>query len=76
MPTTADNLLDAVNGEHYEFTDMYKRHENDARSEGFIDLAEQFKGVGQIESTHEARYRALLEDVKLKKFFKRNTEII
>jgi rubrerythrin len=69
-------LLDAVNGEHYEFADMYKRHEKDARAEGFTDLAEQFKGVGQIESTHEARYRALLEDVKLNKVFKRNTEIV
>ena len=69
VPDTLTNLQDAVNGENYEWTEMYKDFAKVAREEGFNKIAEQFEGVAKIEAEHEARYRALLENVKEKKCF-------
>ena len=33
--TTAENLLEAANGENYEWTDMYANFAKEAREEGF-----------------------------------------
>ena len=64
VPTTEENLLDAAEGENYEWTDMYVKFENDATEEGFTELARLFKGVAAIEKTHEERYRTLLQNLK------------
>ena len=39
IPGTSDNLLDAANGENYEWTDMYAQMAKDAKEEGFDHLA-------------------------------------
>ena len=62
--STLENLEEAANGENYEWTDMYKEFEEVARKEGFIEIANKFRMVGQIEKTHEERYLKLLEKVK------------
>ena len=59
VPATYENLLDAAAGENSEWTDMYKRMAEEAREEGFIEIAEKFEGVAKIENEHEKRYRAL-----------------
>ncbi len=64
VPDTATNLLDAANGENYEWTDMYDRFAEEARKEGFTRIAALFEGVGRIEREHEARYRKLLANVE------------
>lgn len=64
VPNTATNLLDAANGENYEWTDMYDRFAEEARKEGFTRIAALFEGVGRIEREHEARYRKLLANVE------------
>ena len=69
VPTTEENLLDAVNGENYEWTDMYKNFAKVAKQEGFVEIAKLFEGVAKIEAEHEARYNALLENVKKRKCF-------
>ncbi len=61
---TATNLLDAAEGENYEWTDMYSTFAKEAREEGFDDIAFLFEGVAKIEKEHEERYRALLKNVK------------
>jgi rubrerythrin len=76
VPTTAENLLDAANGEHYEWSKMYARMAKDAKKEGFLDLARRFEGVAKIEAIHEQRYRDLLKDVKTKTVFKRSHNIV
>lgn len=63
VPDTAANLKDAIAGEDYEYTDMYKRFAEDARAEGFDDIAEKFEQVGAIEKEHEERYAKLLKNV-------------
>ena len=61
IPGTADNLLDAAEGENYEWTDMYEGFAKTAEEEGFPELAAKFRMVGEIEKHHEERYRALLK---------------
>ena len=66
---TAENLLNAAEGEHYEWTDMYDGFAKTADEEGFHELAEKFRRVAAIEKHHEERYRALLKNVELKEVF-------
>lgn len=69
---TAENLLQAAQGEHYEWTDMYERMARDAEEEGFADLARQFRGVAAVEKAHEERYRKLLNNVQAKAVFEKS----
>lgn len=69
VPTTEENLRDAAAGENYEYTDMYKKMAEEAREEGFMEIAAKFELVGKIEAEHEARYLKLLENVKEGKVF-------
>jgi len=71
---TADNLLQAAEGENYEWTDMYVRFAKDADDEGFPELAAKFRRVGEIEKAHEERYRKLLKNVELDKVFEKEEE--
>ena len=64
VPKTLENLEDAANGENYEWTSMYKEFAEVAREEGFDYIADKFEGVAKVEAEHEARYRALLENVR------------
>lgn len=64
VPETAAALLDAAEGEMYEWTDMYAGFEVTAREEGFEEIADLFAGVAKIEKEHEERYRALLSNVE------------
>lgn len=76
LGTTEQNLTEAANGEHYEWTTMYKEFAATARKEGFEDIAKQFEAVGAIEKAHEERYRHLLSCVVEKKVFvKENQQI-
>ncbi len=58
------NLIDAASGENYEWTDMYKKMAQEAREEGFEELALKFEYVGKVEASHEKRYLKLLESLK------------
>ena len=71
VPGTLENLLDAAAGEHGEWTDMYKRMSEEAKEEGFDELAYKFAAVGEIEKRHEERYKALLANVKEENVFKK-----
>ena len=62
---TAQNLEAAAEGENYEWTDMYEGFAKTAEEEGFPELAEKFRMVGEIEKHHEERYRALLKNVEV-----------
>lgn len=63
VPETSENLEDSAKGEEYEWTDMYKKFAEDARAEGFEEIAQKFEGVGAIEKEHEARFRKLLKNI-------------
>ena len=72
LGTAEENLLHAAEGESYEWTDMYDRMAKEADEEGFHALAEQFRGVGAIEKSHEERYRKLLKNVEEKAVFEKS----
>ena len=74
--TTAENLLDAAEGENYEWTDMYATFAKEAREEGFDHIAELFEGVAAIEKSHEERYRKLLANVEGGLVFSRDGDAI
>ncbi|MDR2964398.1 MAG: rubrerythrin family protein [Treponema sp.] len=76
IPGTAENLTAAAEGEHGEWTEMYKRMAEDARSEGFNDIAFLFESVGNIEKEHEDRYLKLLKNVQDKAVFKKNQKSV
>ena len=61
---TKANLLDAANGENYEWTDMYDSFAKTAKEEGFDHIAYLFEQVGKIEKEHEERYRKLLSNLE------------
>ena len=65
-----ENLADAAAGENYEWTEMYKKMAEEAREEGFEELAKKFEGVAEVEAAHERRYLKLLESYKNDKTFK------
>ena len=69
VPTTEKNLEDAASGEHYEHTSMYKRMAEEAREEGFTEIAIKFELVAKIEAEHEKRYLKLLENLKSDRVF-------
>ena len=69
--STAENLLEAANGENYEWTEMYAEFAKVAEEEGFNELAAKFRLVAAIEKTHEERYRALLTNVETQKVFEK-----
>ena len=70
--TTAENLTAAAEGENFEWTDMYEGFAKTAEEEGFMELAEKFRGVAAIEKKHEERYRALLKNVEMQEVFKKS----
>ena len=72
LSDTAENLLNAAEGENYEWTDMYAGFAETADKEGFPELAAKFRMVAAIEKHHEERYRALLNNVETAAVFERS----
>ena len=75
VPDTETNLLDAIAGEHGEWTQMYKEFSETAREEGFDDIAEHFELTASIEKAHEERFKVLAENIKNNSVFKKSDEI-
>ncbi len=76
MPDTMSNLLDAAEGENFEWTDMYAGFAKEAREEGFDYIADLFEGVAAIEKEHEERYRKLLANVKDGLVFSKDGDVV
>ncbi len=76
VPGTAANLLDAANGENYEWTDMYAGFAVTAREEGFTHIAALFEAVAKIEKGHEERYRKLLSNLQQGVVFSRGEKVV
>ena len=70
--TTKENLLAAANGEKEEWGSIYPEFEKIAIKEGFKEIANSFKEIGEVEEQHEKRYRKILENVKTNKVFKKD----
>jgi len=64
-------LLAAAEGEKAEWGTIYPDFEKVARKEGFDDVADSFKQIGEVEEQHEKRYRKLLDNMKNSAVFKK-----
>ncbi|AUW93986.1 MAG: rubrerythrin [Sulfobacillus thermosulfidooxidans] len=54
--STEDNLKSAIEGETYEYTQMYPGFAKVAREEGFDDIAEWFETLARAEKSHAGRF--------------------
>ena len=53
---TQDNLKSAIEGETYEYTEMYPGFAKTARDEGLPELAEWFETLAKAEKSHAGRF--------------------
>jgi len=74
--TTKENLVSAIKGENYEWTDMYKKFAETAKKEGFLDIAKLFEGVSEIEKEHERRFKALLKNIEDETIYEKDGEAV
>src|ERR1700761_6425856 len=54
--STSDNLKSAIEGETYEYTEMYPGFSKTAREEGFEDVAEWLETPARAEKNHAGRF--------------------
>ena len=76
IPDTLTNLNTAADGEAYEWQDMYASFAKTAEEEGFMEIANLFKMVGEIEKHHEERYRKLLKNIEDEVVFSSSSDTI
>jgi rubrerythrin len=60
---TEKNLKAAVEGETYEYTQMYPGFAKTAREEGLSELAEWFETLAKAEKSHAGRFSKGLEKI-------------
>ena len=72
---TESNLQAAMDGEEYEFENMYPEFAKIAKEEGFQEIAKKFELVAKIEEKHYERYKRLLENVVNDEVFTKKTGI-
>ena len=53
---TADNLKSAIEGETYEYSEMYPGFAKTARDEGFDEIAEWLETLARAEKSHAGRF--------------------
>jgi rubrerythrin len=70
---TKSNLEAAAAGENLEWTTLYQDFSKIARDEGFPDVARSFEQVAKVERFHEARYRALINNIVNAEVFKKKS---
>jgi rubrerythrin len=73
--TTEENLQAAIDGEHYEYSEMYPEFAKIAEEENLSKIAERLKAIAIAEKHHEERYKKLLEQVKNQTVFKKKGEV-
>ncbi|HUT03703.1 MAG TPA: ferritin family protein [bacterium] len=72
---TVANLNEAIDGEHYETTDMYPTFAKEAEEEGDMAAANLFRQIAKIEKHHRDRYKALLAMLESGTLYKRDEPV-
>jgi rubrerythrin len=72
---TKENLQSAIDGEHYENTEMYPEFAKTAEEEGFPEIANRLRAIAKAEAHHEERYKKLLNEVKNNTVFKKEKTV-
>ncbi len=61
---TAANLKSAIEGETYEYSQMYPGFAKTARDEGLEEIAEWFETLAKAEKSHAGRFTKALDSLK------------
>ena len=72
---TLMNLKESVQGEQFEFEEMYPRYATEAEVEGNRAATVLFRQIAKIERQHHDRFKKLLEMVEAGNVFKRDAPI-
>jgi rubrerythrin len=64
IKSTKDNVLEAIEGEHYEFTKMYPEFLKDAKEEGNKTAERTFDYANEVEKVHHKLYEKALKAVQ------------
>jgi len=72
---TAANLNEAIEGEHYETTEMYPTFAKEAEEEGAMAAANLFRQIAKIEKHHRDRYKRLLAMLENGTLYKRDEPV-
>ena len=70
--TVTENLFAAAEGEKLEWGTLYPNFGKVAKKEGFLEIGDSFKQIGEVEEKHEKRYRKLLANLKANSVFKKD----
>lgn len=70
--TTLENLKHAAEWENEEWTHLYPEFAKTAREEGFLDIANTFEKIAEVERAHEARYLKLYHNLEKWLVFEKN----
>lgn len=60
---TDDNLKSAIEGETYEYTEMYPGFAKTAREEDFDTIADWFETLARAEKSHAGRFQSGLDSI-------------
>lgn len=60
---THDNLKSAIEGETYEYTEMYPGFAKTAREENFDTIADWFETLARAEKSHAGRFQSGLDSI-------------
>jgi len=61
---TDENLKSAIEGETYEYTNMYPGMARAAREEGFAEIADWFETLAKAEKAHAGRFQQMLDSLR------------
>lgn len=73
LGSTSENLRSAIEGEHFENTEMYPEYARIAEEEGYKDIGERLRAISIAEKHHEERFRKILE--RIDSFYKREEPV-
>jgi rubrerythrin len=73
--TTEENLKAAIEGEHFETSEMYPSFAETAEKEGHTKIAGRLKSIAKAEAHHEERYKKLLSNLEGGKIFEKDEEV-
>lgn len=72
---TIENLKASIEGETYEYTEMYPEFADAAEEEGYEDIAERLRAIGRVEEHHEERFTRILREVEAGTVFKKDSSV-
>ncbi len=72
---TQENLKAAIEGEEYEYKEMYPGFAETAKEEGLPKVAQRMLSIAKAEEHHAERYIKILEQLINNTFFKKETPV-